>query len=198
MRISVLALVLLAGASFLRADEVLQNGNFADGASHWNGDGKTAADLAQDNPGAATDPFTSKGLIIQLKPDRWSKVSQDFKGNKNTHYCLTVTYKYAPGLAFSTKPQDYVNIPKQVGFEGSESWSPFDIPAGQFFVTVDDLQGDKGYWEKVVSRFGVTESQKYVDFGLPLTPDSDKMVTVAFPPGTGMVVLLSISVTSSP
>jgi hypothetical protein len=198
MRVSALALVLLASASFLRADEVLQNADFADGANHWHGDGKTPADLAQDNSGAATDPITSKGLIIQLKPDRWTKVVQDFRGNKDTHYCLTVTYQYAPGLTFSTKPENYTNIPKQVSFEGSEHWAPFDIPAGQFFVTVDDIADMKGYWEKVVSKLGATETQKYVDPGQPMNPDSDKMVAIAFPPGTGTVVLLGISVTSSP
>jgi len=198
MRIPAFALILLASASLLRADETLQNADFTDGSNHWHGDGKTPADYAQDNPAAATDTFTGKGLIIQLKPDRWTKVVQDFKGNKDAHYQLVVTYKFSPGLTFSSKAEDYANIPNQVRFEGSESWSPFDIPAGQFFVTVDDIDDTKGYWEKVVSKSGTTETQKYIDPGLPMTPDSNKMVTVAFPPGTGTIVLLGISVTSSP
>ena len=61
------------------------------------------------------------------------------------------------------------------------------------------LRARRGYWEKVVSKSGTTETQKYTDPGLPMTSDSNKMVTVAFPPGTGAtVVLLGITVTSSP
>jgi hypothetical protein len=198
MRISAFALIAFASISLLRADEVLQNGDFTDGSNHWRGDGRTPADYAQDNPSAATNPLTSKGLIVQLKPDRWTKVAQDFKGNNDTHYCLTVTYKYAPDLAFSTKAEDYTNIPAKVGFEGSESWTPFNIPVGQFFVTVDDIDDTKGYYEKVASKAGTSETQTYQDPGLPMTPLSDKMVTVSFPPGTGTVVILKISVTSSP
>ncbi len=197
MRIPTLALILTC-VSLLHADEVLQNTDFADGGNHWQGDGRTPPDYAKDNPIAATDAFTSKGLIIQLKPDRWTKVVQDFKGNKDTHYLLLVTYKFAPDVTFSSKPEDYANIPDHVRFEGSESWSPFEIPTGQFFVTVDDIDDTKGYWEKVTPKFGSTETQKYNDPGLPMSPDSNKMVTVAFPPGKGTIVLLGISVTSSP
>jgi len=198
MRISALAFLLLATASLLRADEMVQNADFSDGSNNWRGDGKTAAEYAQDNPTAATDTFTSKGLIVQLNPDHWTKVFQDFNGSKDTHYQLVVTYKFSPGLAFSSKAEDYVNIPDKIRFQHSENWTPFNIPAGQFFVTVDDADNTKGYWEKVTSKFNTTDTQKYVDPGLPLTPDAGKMVTVAFPPGTGTVVLLSISVTSSP
>ena len=182
----------------LQADEVLQNGDFSDGATHWHGDGKTPADYAEDNPQATSDPFTSKGLIIQLKPSRWTKIAQDFKGNKDTHYVLIVTYKFSSDLTFSNKAKDYTNLSDQIRFEGSDSWSPFDIAIGQFFVTVGDLDDSKGYWEKVTPKFGSSEVQTYRDPGLPMSPFGDKMVTVAFPPGTGTVVILNISVASNP
>jgi hypothetical protein len=196
MRILFLGLMVVACGLSVRADEMLQNGDFADGDTHWHGDGKTPADFSEDNPLATADPLTAKGLIVPLNPDHWTKVTQDFHGDKNTHYLVTVTYKVSPDLTLSNKVEDYTNIPRHVRFETYETIRPFDMPPGQFFVTVSDLDGPKGYWEKFAPQLGSADTQTYQDPGQPLTPDSRKMVTVAFPPGTGKVIILSISVTS--
>jgi hypothetical protein len=191
------ALVILACAVSLHADEVLQNGDFSDGSSHWHGDGKTPSDFTEDNPLATANPLTSTGLIVPLKPDSWTKVTQDFNGDKNSHYLVTVKYKVSPDLTLSNKPEDYKDVARLIRFETYEGYPAFDVPVGQFFVMVAEVDGNKGYWEKFQPKLGSSDTQTYLDPGQPLAPEGRKMVTVAFPPGTGMVVILSISVTSS-
>jgi hypothetical protein len=84
-----------------------------------------------------------------------------------------------------------------IRFETYVGYPAFDVPVGQFFVMVAEVDGNKGYWEKFQPNLGSSETQTYLDPGQPLAPQGRKMVTVAFPPGTGTVVILSISVTSS-
>ena len=80
MKTFTLVALVFALALPLRADNWLENGDFTDGISHWHGGGRSPADFASDNPLQASDPFTSKGLIIPLKHLDWTKVAQDFKG----------------------------------------------------------------------------------------------------------------------
>jgi hypothetical protein len=200
MKALLFALIILACAFPLQADNLLQNGDFSDGKTHWHGDGKTPDEYAQDNqdnPPATSDPLMSKGLIIQLKPDRWTKIAQDFKGDNSTHYVFTLTYKVSPDLTLSNKADDYANIADHIRFEGYESWPPVSIAIGQFFETVGDLDDYKGFYEKFPPKLGSSDTQTYVDPGPPISPLGNKMVTVAFPPGTGTVVILNVSVTTN-
>jgi len=199
-------LIILASTPLLRADNLLQNGDFSDGRAHWQGDGKSAADYAQDNSSANSDPLsstsdtvslTSKGLIIQLKESRWTKVSQDFTGDKSAHYVFNMTYKIAPGTTLSDKAEDYKDIPDHVRFEGYEPWHRFDIEVGKFFDTVDSLDQFGGFYEKFAPNLGSNDIQTFTDPGPTVFPPGHNMVTVAFPPGKGIVVILSISVTSN-
>src|SRR4030081_1153722 len=98
MRILLSALMILACASLLQADNLLQNGDFTDGKNHWSGDGETADDYGRDNPSAASDSLTSKGLIIQLKERFWTRIFQSFPSDKGTRYSIVVTYKLSPNL----------------------------------------------------------------------------------------------------
>src|SRR5271163_1178698 len=82
-------------------DNWIQNGDFTDGIDHWYGGGRSPADFASDNPLQQSDPFTSKGLIMPLKPETWTKVAQDFKG-KVSNGILSITYKVSADFAFST------------------------------------------------------------------------------------------------
>lgn len=197
MRILLFILIILACAVPLQADNSLENGDFSNGKDGWHGDGETPDEYAQDNPSAASDPLTSKGLIIQLKPHRWTKITQEFKGDKGTYYSLAVTYKVSPDTTLSNKADDYTNAGNGFDFEGSEIWVPQSIESGRFWWTVHDLDDDGGYQETCSPKLGSSEPQTIQDHGRTMTPFTRKMIFIAFPPGNGIVVLLNVSVTSS-
>ena len=196
MKILLLSLLILAGATRLEADNLLQNGDFTDGSTHWQGDGKSAADYAHDNPMVTSDPFTSKGLIVQLDPHRWTKVSQAFKGNNSARYVFAINYMVSSDLSLSQNTDDYKNMADKIRVEGFDSWSHFNIGVGQFFDGIDDLGTLRGFYEKFSPKLGTSEIQKFVDVGPPIAAGGNKVVAVAFPPGTGTIVILNISVTS--
>ncbi len=185
MKHFLIAFTLLMGASRLEAENLLLNANFAQGTSNWQGDGKTPAEYAAGHPGVAADPLFGKGLIIELDPNHWTKVSQDFQGNESSRYVMAVSYLTSPDLALSTRAADYENIPAQVRFEGYENWRALNFPVGCCFETVSDLDDGKGFFEKFKLKLRPGHPQKYVDRGPPITPFGRKMVTLAFPPERG-------------
>ena len=175
----------------LRADNWLQNGDFLDGITHWHGDGRSPADFASDNPLQAADPFTSKGLIMPLKHLDWTKVAQDFKG-KLASGVMTITYLVSKDLAFSDNPADYKNMPDHIGYDG---WSAFNTPPGDWVVFVSDFGSAHGTYYEIKPKLGSPDAQTFRAKVKGLTPLEDKTVTLAFPPGTGTIVILSASLT---
>src|ERR1700722_8698794 len=157
MKIYAFVLLVLACSLPLRADNWLENGDFADGINHWYGDGRAPADFAADNPLAKPDPFTSKGLIIPLKHLDWTKVSQDFKG-KLAGGILTITFMVSPDLAFSDKPEDYINMPGHIGFL---HWKPFNTPPGAWVFFLSDFGSQHGIYNMVKPKLGSSEPQTY-------------------------------------
>jgi hypothetical protein len=192
----ILACVLTALALTLTAhaddSNLLQNGDFIDGINHWYGGGRSPADYASDNPLSASDPFTSAGLIMPLRPESWSKVAQDFKGKASTGV-LTVTFKVSQDFAFSTKPDDYVNMPDKIGYDG---WNAFNTPPGSWVVFISDFGSNHGHYYLLQPKTGTTDPQTVHARVEGLTPFEDKTITLAFPPGTGKIVILNVSVTS--
>jgi hypothetical protein len=193
MRNFLLTLIILACALPLRADNWLQNGDFVDGITHWYGDGRSPADFASDNPLQGSDPFTSKGLIIPLKHLDWTKVAQDFKG-KLASGVMTITYMVSKDLAFSDKDDDYKNMPDHIGYDG---WLAFNTPPGDWIVFVSDFGSSHGTYYEIKPKLGSTDVQTFQAPVRGLTPLQDKTMTLAFPPGTGMIVILSVSLTDS-
>lgn len=193
-----LFLVLLVGACVLpvRADNWLENGDFSDGINHWRGNGRAPADFAPDNPLDKPDPFTSKGLIIPLRHADWDKVSQDFHG-KGSNGVITITYMVSADLSFSTKPDDYQDVAQQIHYDG---WSPFTTPPGDWVVFVADFGregGAHGTYYTIKPNLGSTAPQTFRATASALTPLADKTITLAFPPGVGKLVVLSISMTDN-
>lgn len=193
MKAPVFALLVLACTLPLQADNWVQNGDFVDGITHWHGDGRAPADFVSDDPFAKPDPFTSKGLIIPLKHAQWTKVAQDFKG-KIASGVLTITYMVSPDLAFSDKPDDYVNMPHHIGYDG---WLPFNTPPGQWVTFLSDFGSIHGFYSMVKPKLGSSDPQTYRTQIDGLTPLDDKTITLAFPPGTGTVVILGVSLTDN-
>jgi hypothetical protein len=189
------ALLLLALILPLRADNQLQNGDFSDGISHWHGDARSPADYASDNPLNASDPFTSKGLIMPLKHSAWSKVEQDFKPT-SPDGTLTVTYMVSNDIALSTRADDYANISESLGW----GWVMKKQPApGQWMLDVfsgdqDTTKGHFGSYTYFACPTVHTQPQTVKTQFKDLTPQTTYTVTIAFPPGTGTVVVLNASV----
>jgi hypothetical protein len=190
MKTLLFALVVLACALPLRADNWLQNGDFTDGISHWRGNGRSPADFVSDNPLQSSDPLTSKGLIIPLKHVSWAKVSQDFKGKIASGF-LNITYMVSPDLAFSTKPDDYTNIPHQLGW----GWQSFNTPPGDWLVFISAMGDTKGAYYTMEPKTGSSTPQTVRMQVNELTPLEEQTITLAFPPGTGTVVILDIALT---
>jgi len=193
MKTLLFGLLVLACALPLQADNWLENGDFVDGINHWYGEGRAPADFAADNPLQSSDPFTSKGLIIPLKHLDWTKVAQDFKG-KSASGILTITYMVSPDFAFSDKPDDYVNMPDQIHYDG---WKAFNTPPGDWIVFIADFGSARGTYYEIKPKLGSSGPQTYRARVMGLTPLEDKTITLAFPPGTGTLVILNISLTDN-
>lgn len=180
----------------LRADtNWVQNGDFADGSDHWRGNGRSPAEYAIDNnqsPLDKPDPFVSKGLILPLRGADWDKVQQDFKG-QGTIGVLTITYMLSPSLTFSTDSTNYTNIPDALHIDG---WQPFGVTPGNWVVFITDFGTNSGTYFYIKPKLGIAEPQTIRIAVRNLTPFSDKTITIGFPPGSGTLVLLGVSIVS--
>jgi len=193
MKTLFLTLLALACTLPLRADNWLQNGDFTDGITHWRGNGRAPADYATENPLEKPDLLTSKGLIIPLRHRDWDKIIQDFKG-KNASGVLTITYMVSPGLTFSTKPDDYANVPDQIHSDG---WQGVATPPGDWVVFIADFGSERYTYYEIKPKLDSSAPQTCQLPVSRLTPHEDKTITLAFPPGDGKVVILNISLTDN-
>jgi hypothetical protein len=183
-------LLLLFTALEARADFWLTNGDFSDGASHWYGDARWPSDFAPPDPFTKADPFTSQGMILELKPERWMKEFQDFKG-KSPDGILKISYILSPGLNFSTNADDYKNMPDKIGWD---AWKAFDTPPNDWVVFVSEMEQRHGEYYLIAPQMGSTKEQT---ISMPLhgmTPWSPKTIAIAFPPGDGTVVIHSVQI----
>ncbi len=173
-----------------RADGWLENGDFTDGNSHWYGDAKWPTDFAPPDPFTKADPFTSQGMIVKPRGSDWIKICQDFKG-KSANGVLTISYALSPDFAFSTKSDDYQNVPDKIGYD---AWLPFAAPLQSWVIFITDITALKGRYFPIQPEMGSTKEQTA---SLPVndvTPYSDKTITLAFPPGSGMLVIHKIQI----
>lgn len=194
MKTTTLLLLLLSTALTARADNWIANGDFSNGMAHWRGHASTPADLASSDPFAKPDPFLSQGLIIQLKHLDWAKLEQDFRTKSSTLY-LAVTYKVSPDLAFSTKTEDYINVPAHINYG---HYQPFNLSTGNWMVFLADLGGTHGTYFYLTPKTGGSDPQTFHGKLTGLVPYADKTLCLAFPPGTGTIVLLNVSLTDAP
>jgi hypothetical protein len=189
-----IAFVVLVISSFLplHAQEALQNGDFSDAITHWHGDGRSPADYASDNPLQSSDPFTSKGLIVPLKQKTWSKVAQDFTG-KIASGILSVTFMVSADFSFSSSPDDYANVPAQLGW----GWKSFKSPPGNWLVFINDIDGTTGNYYVIKTNAHTSEPQTVRYKVKGLFPLEAQTITLAFPPGSGTIVVLNVSINNS-
>jgi len=183
-----LAFLLIASLQFLHADNVLKNSDFTDGAIDWHGDGRTPADMKpQDSLDTPVD-YGDKGLVIPLKPQTWSKVVQEFKTNSSS-VTLNITFKLAPNTTFSQKDEDYVNVPHSIGFD---AWLPFNGKKGGWMTMVSDFTKSRIFFNSIIPKGG-TDPETHAETINSLIPEDEKTLCLTFPPGTGAVILLHVS-----
>ena len=177
-------LLLLAGASTAFADtDLLQNGDFADGISHWEGDCHSVGS-------ASDDSSATTGVVIKLRDGDWTKISQDFDG-KVGNYTLTVTYTVTPDIKFSLRPEDYKSTTLKMGLIGLVAAST--TPGEWCVVVVDSGIHMYDYWQvsPKLDPNGVQKIMLKVDLGSGA--DHKKGFYLGFPPGSGSINLQSIT-----
>ena len=115
------------------ADTLLQNGDFSQGGSGWEGDGTFA-------PG-------SRSLLVKLSTDSWTRIYRDYSGDKGTIPSLTFIYRLSPGLTPSKDATLYTDIDKKLGVEGFDTFSPTNVGVGEFYATLGDPTSHRVVYE---------------------------------------------------
>jgi hypothetical protein len=181
-------LVLVFTTIQAHADNWLANGDFSDGISKWYGEAKGPADYAAPDPFTKADPFTSQGMIIPLKNSQWIKECQDFKG-KGENSVLKITYVLSPDLKFTSRPEDYQNMPDKIGWD---AWKAFDSPPNSWIVFISELEQRHGEYFVIQPDLTSTKEQTFNARVQGMTPLSAKTIALAFPPGNGTIVIHKI------
>jgi hypothetical protein len=187
----IFALVLfLAGISVASADDnLLRNGDFSSGLSHWEGDCHTVGSSTFDD--SITSPPTA-GIIVKLRHSDWSKVTQDFDGKVGV-YTLTINYSVSPDLKFSDRIDDYTNVTGRLELADLK---PFDGNIGEWSLIITDLGANRYTFWKITPKPSASGTQT-VNVQVHLDSDDyqKKGFFLAFPPGTGFINLQSITLT---
>jgi len=192
MKTLVLACFLFIPFVALRAENCIQNGDFAGGTDHWYGDGKTPSEFASPDPLTPAKYSITQGLAVPLKTMAWSKLTQNFETNA-TDLSITITYSVTSDFSFSDKASYYTNISSQIG---QKNFSPFSIDKNHWLA----IFCDKG---KNVFTYYPIEAPDKTEGTFTFTnklggfiPHQDKTIILAFPPGNGLVILQSVVVSN--
>jgi hypothetical protein len=189
-----LALVLLlAGSPFALADDstnLIRNGDFSSGISHWEGDchSPSSNDAPADLSAGPNSPSVPQGVYIQLRPGDWTKMTQDFEGKEGT-YTFSISYALSSDATFSTSADDYSDIP---GATGMSRFPKFGIRPGTWGLIVLDL-GAWRYWTWEVDPPAAGKSTTYTTAVKITSTDGDKTLCLVFPPGNGVVTITKVS-----
>ena len=166
----------------LPANTLLNNGDFSHGDAQWLGDGVFSP--------------ADRGLRVRLNSSAWTAIYQEFSGDKGTRYSLDLTYRLSTDFAPSKDPADYTEIGRHIGVPGFEHFGSITGRSGNFYGTIGDTSAPTIACEIFDPKLGTNEVQTYHhDYPAIPAAGNDK-VAVAFPPGSGTVVVLSVAVTS--
>jgi hypothetical protein len=185
MRTLALLLFLAAGLVARADSNVLNNGNFSGGLTGWHGDLHEAG-------GASDDSNSTKGAVVRLRSGEWSKINQDFDVGPGT-YTLTVTYVVTPNTTFSQRPEDYLNVMRSLDLGGMV----FNLHPGQWAAVFFD-PGAAEFTFCPLSPAGTSGNQTVTaEMTFASSSGHRKGFTLGFPPGTGTINLLSITLAPS-
>ena len=85
-------------------------------------------------------------------------------------------------------------MPDHIGYDG---WKSFNTPPGDWIVFVSDFGSARGTYFSIKPKLGSSAEQTFRTRLHGLTPLEDKTITLAFPPGKGTLVVLSVSLTDN-
>jgi hypothetical protein len=176
-KIFLTALVLTLIPALIRGDESIKNADFTDGINHWEGDGLSVA----------AEGTGTQGLIIKLQAHDWTRTTQDFRPLQ-TSGVLKIVFQCSDDLQFSTDPKDYRGITGKAGF--SDFKSP-RLDPGNWVVFLLETAGVELTYFPIKPAAG-TAVQTFTSNVTGLVAREDKIICLAFPPGTGSVTLLHI------
>ena len=189
MKTIALVFLVIALVIPLRADDLLVNGDFADGHAHWKGDAKDPDGSTVD----LTNPAPLGGVTITLKKDRWTKIYQTFSSRApKLHYSITfkLSGDYQPGRDL---PRSGVGMTP--GLEDIEGVPVYYGENGGGWMLILAQVGD-------TSTLSLSPKSKNTDLQTlsgvlrGTTDESDEQILVfAFPPGTGTITITKISLT---
>jgi hypothetical protein len=183
----IVTVLFLAGAAFLsvHADDILLNGDFTDGKTHWHGDGDA--------------PDAGGRLVITLQPDRWTGVYQNFNAESATLQ-LKINYTVSDdcSLAVERAPDNLIPpltasaLMEATGLQNSiysiklnpyNSWMVALISGG----TVVHQQPVHVKPEKGLSHYVTATLSSWTN------QFADVNLCLMFPPGKGTVTLTSVT-----
>jgi len=192
MKKFIFAFLVLGSLMRMNADEVLKNSDFSDGITDWHGNGQAPSDFAPASPLDPPSPYGTTGLIVVLKPHEWTKIVQEFRTQYST-LIMDVAYKLSSDYAPSSTDADYQNVPHQVGFD---HWRPFNANPGGWVAMVSDFDKERLTFFKIKPNAGGADQQEFKGKIQALVPENEKTICLAFPPGTGAIILLKVSLSN--
>ena len=190
--------------------ETMENADFSDGTTHWHGDCKPAgSDMTTD---FTSSKGSSGGITVDLHSSSWTKVTQEiheYKGARGS-MTLTIVYKTSTDLKLSALPSDYTNAGGAVDFGGAH----LNAKPGEIIAFIDKPPATRAtqsststtttytiYPDNIArTSFVPTTDGSTQTVTATLIPpsgdaDTDPTFCIAFPPGSGSVTLLKISLT---
>jgi len=177
----VTALFLAAALSSAKAHDILANGDFSDGKTHWQGDGEA--------------PDTGGRLVITLNPDRWTAVRQTFSANSKEAK-LKITYTLSDDCSLMNSdmgpPLTAHALEKATGLDNNIS----DVTMYHSYAWMVLLvSGGSLMYESPVSLGnGESNPHTYTTTISEWAPFNNDALCLAFPPGKGSVTITSVSI----
>ncbi len=200
--------LLSAAQDYQQSMELMRNADFSDGTTHWRGDCRpVGSDVTTDF--TSNSEANSKGIIVDLHSSSWTKITQEITNPERAWdgTTLTIVYQTSSDFKLSTRDSDYRHVGPALEFGGAGlPGFPGNLLA---FLDVPPYT-----WASVASAGGlenVTANPDYVSIAnfVPSTdgqqtftavlkglfPNRDARLTfcLAFPPGSGRVTILKIS-----
>ena len=168
----------------LPANSLVQNGDFSQGAAHWEGD-------------VQLPRKAGTGIDITLNPAAWTRIYQTFKPSTGTQFSIVVNYRFLPGLTVSQNAADYANITKQIQIPGFDNYPSIHLSPGQCYGTIGNPNSSSMSMELFNPNLTSTDLQTYTHTYPPVPVSDTDTFALAFPPGTGTVFITGIAVTSN-
>jgi hypothetical protein len=194
---NIVPVLFLAAALLPLHADILANGDFADGAAHWHGDGNGSADGGAGDAAALLNPTTTQGLVIHLLPTKWTKIYQTFNTHENA-LNYVVTYKTSADCVFSNDAM-VSNVTPSVlrDLTGTLFRSPIHLEQGSWLLMVYDPAQLSMTYSELKPAIGKPDAQTTTGTFPKLVAHEEKAIYLAFPPGEGTITLLKVQLVST-